>query len=234
MRGKQDDWGQVQMSTQKNVRLVFSKKAQASYISQLALVRAFTRALSRAELNVKFTEGFNQRAHIVFGNPLSLGYESEGEFMDFTCFDDITFDEIKERLNKTMPSGLSIVECYEQKAKLKEIMFARYSFLIKTTDAKKLKAKMDKLFANDEVKTIKKGKNGEKEINIMPLINSIETTAVNDEDIVGKVTVQIGGGESLNPALIIKTVEENIDDAKILYDKYARLEFLNKNLEKFK
>ncbi|MBQ5742660.1 MAG: DUF2344 domain-containing protein, partial [Clostridia bacterium] len=42
-------------------------------MSHLDLMRCMTRALSRAEIPVKFTEGFNPHPYLVFAAPLALG-----------------------------------------------------------------------------------------------------------------------------------------------------------------
>ena len=56
----------------KAVRLFFSKKGRAVYISHLDLLRTMQRALKRAGIPVWYSEGFNPRIYLNF--PLALLY----------------------------------------------------------------------------------------------------------------------------------------------------------------
>ena len=62
-------------------RLLFSfaKEGRAVYLSHLNLMGIFERALVRAGLRARFTEGFNPKPRLEFASPLPLGVASEGE-----------------------------------------------------------------------------------------------------------------------------------------------------------
>lgn len=49
---------------------------------------------------------------MLFALPLSLGYESSVEIMDFNLTEEVPFEEVKEKLNKVMPEGIKIVKIY--------------------------------------------------------------------------------------------------------------------------
>ena len=49
------------------------------YISHLDLMRLFMRAMSRADLPLKMSEGFSQHPKLSFKRALKLGVESEDE-----------------------------------------------------------------------------------------------------------------------------------------------------------
>ena len=67
-------------------RLKFSKTGMGKYISHLDLLRAFTRAITRAELPVRYTQGFNPHQIITFSLPLPIGVTSETEFVDIDFY----------------------------------------------------------------------------------------------------------------------------------------------------
>ena len=66
-----------------NVRIQFEKKGGAAYISHLDLMKTLQRALLRAQLPVKYTEGFNPHIYLSILVPLSTGYQSEYDLCDF-------------------------------------------------------------------------------------------------------------------------------------------------------
>ena len=70
-------------------RLKFSKLNMAKYISHLDLLRCFTRSIMRAELPVKYSNGFNPHQKITFSLPLSIGVTSDSEFVDIDFEDGI-------------------------------------------------------------------------------------------------------------------------------------------------
>ena len=64
------------LETPVTIRLGFYKKGALQYISHLDLQRTFQRILSRAELPLWYTQGFNPHPKLVFGLPLPIGCES--------------------------------------------------------------------------------------------------------------------------------------------------------------
>ena len=64
-------------------RLLFSKTGRAKYISHLDLMRTFQRAFSRAGIQIKHTEGFNPHPFVSIALPLSVGYSSQCEILEF-------------------------------------------------------------------------------------------------------------------------------------------------------
>ena len=66
----------------KTVRIRFRKVGDLQYISHLDLQRTFSRILVRAKIPMWYTKGFNPHAKVIFGLPLSVGTESECEFID--------------------------------------------------------------------------------------------------------------------------------------------------------
>ena len=87
---------------------MFSKKGMMKYISHLDLMRLFMRALRRAELPVKITEGFNPHPKFSIKRALKLGLESDGEEATVTLKDLIQPEEFRERLQKQLPDGILI------------------------------------------------------------------------------------------------------------------------------
>ena len=110
------------------IRLRFTKTGPIRFISHLDLTRAFHRALSRAEVPIRFSEGFSPHPRFTFALPLSVGMESLCEIADFhLAFEaDMSPGEIKERLKGQLPAGIEITSCAPAEGKLSEIAFARY------------------------------------------------------------------------------------------------------------
>ena len=78
------------------------------YISHLDLMRTFTRALRRAELPLKISQGFNPHPKLSLKRALKLGLESEGEEASVCLVRLIRCQEFKERLQAQLPEGIKI------------------------------------------------------------------------------------------------------------------------------
>ena len=64
-------------------RLAFSKADTAKFISHLDLMRTFQRSFLRAGIAIKHTEGFNPHPFVSIALPLSVGYSSQCEILEF-------------------------------------------------------------------------------------------------------------------------------------------------------
>lgn len=92
--------------------LRFSKTDRLKYISHLDLLRLFQRAFKRAGVQLKYSEGYNPHAKIAFAHPLSLGFESLSEYLDFETTVPYRPEQAAEMLREKMPPGLGILSCH--------------------------------------------------------------------------------------------------------------------------
>lgn len=92
------------------ITFIFGKMGLMKYISHLDLMRLFMRALRRAELPVKMTEGFNPHPKISIKRALKLGLESDSEEATFVLTERISLQYFKDRLQEQLPEGIYIKE----------------------------------------------------------------------------------------------------------------------------
>lgn len=90
------------------VNFIFTKKGLMKYISHLDLMRTFMRALRRADLPLKYTQGFNPHPKFSIRRALKLGLESDNEEAIVVLRELVNPEEFKERLQKQLPEGIFI------------------------------------------------------------------------------------------------------------------------------
>ena len=90
------------------LNFVFTKKGALKYISHLDLMRLFTRALRRADLPLKLTEGFSPHPKLSFKRALKLGVESDHEEGTVILKDFIAPEVFQNRLQQQLPRGITI------------------------------------------------------------------------------------------------------------------------------
>lgn len=97
----------------------YSKTGFASYIPHLDTLRVFMRTLTRANIEVEYSEGFNPHMCLYFSNPIPLGLNTIAEYCAIsTEFEAADF--VKE-FNKFCPQGL---QCLKAKNLKKNPNFA--------------------------------------------------------------------------------------------------------------
>lgn len=187
----------------RTVRLKFRKVGKLQYISHLDLQRTFMRVIVRACIPAWYTKGFNPHAKLVFSTPLSVGSESEYEFLDIRIDKDMSPKEIMDRLNAELTDELRITDAYIPKTDFSEIAYATYDIRIVTEGADKNTAEsIKKAMTEAPLMLTKKTKSGEKEIDIVPLIKSADVGFA-DGVVFISATLSASVGEFLNPELLI-------------------------------
>ncbi|MEJ2639031.1 MAG: TIGR03960 family B12-binding radical SAM protein [Desulfosarcinaceae bacterium] len=95
----------------RRMRVCFAKTGMARFFGHLELVNIMIRALRRAGIPLKYSEGFHPMPKISFADPLPLGMESLEEFFFMTVADHVKPTDVTSCLNEQMPPGLEIRDC---------------------------------------------------------------------------------------------------------------------------
>ena len=90
------------------VRVKFEKTGIMRYVGHLDLMRFFQKAVKRANLPIRYSEGFNPHQIMSFAAPLGVGLTSTGEYMDIDLKQEVPSQEGLDSLNKNMVEGLAI------------------------------------------------------------------------------------------------------------------------------
>lgn len=198
-----------------DIRAVFEKLGRARFISHLDLLRCMQRAFKRAGLPLWYSQGFNPRAYLMFPLPLSLGIGSICEIMDFTLTDDVGYDEIKDRLNATLPDGIKILSVDAPVKKHTEIAAAVYE--IKISDRNSNIIFLFNEFMGQEKIEIQKlnKKKIPVQIDIKPQIEVLEMASKDGQAVI-KLKLPAGTQENLNVNSMLEAfqnfIKSEIDD----------------------
>ena len=218
------------------IRLRFSKTDTAKYISHLDINRAFQRAFSRSEIELWYTEGFNPHPYMSFSLPLSLGVESLCENVDIRSTESISFDEIKNRMNDSLPMGIRIVDVYDNFMDSSEIAYSDYVYKFEFSDNEEALRRIKSVLEQDEILAQKKGKKGKrrilKETDIKQFIDKYNIS-IRGEQIVLNIRLFAGTEKNLNPSLLFDTVIRIID-MDFEYKSISRIKLLTKDLKKYR
>lgn len=90
-------------------RIKFLKEGDIRFISHLDLMRLLERAVRRAGLPAKMTEGFNPHIKMVLPFALPVGTESQGELLDILLPRGSSSEQVKTLLSASLPEGIQVV-----------------------------------------------------------------------------------------------------------------------------
>jgi radical SAM-linked protein len=211
------------------LRLLFSKTDNAIWISHLDTMRLFQRAFKRCGFHLKHTQGFNPRPSVSIALPLSVGVESYCELLDFELEDqDVSCEEIRERLNCSLINGVRVTDVYDTGSKLKNLKYLQceveldYDHGIPQGTADTIRD----LFTKDELWMEKKGKNGITTQNIIPMIRSMQIDHLNDHTL--RMSAVICCQEpSLNPSQLSAAVTKYLPEYHFDFARCRRCELLD-------
>ena len=194
------------------VRLKFRKTGSLQYISHLDLQRTFMRVIVRACLPVWYTKGFNPHAKLVFSTPLSVGAQSVCEYLDIRIDREMSCDEIKDRLNAELTDELYITDAYIPAKDFSEIAWSSYEIEIKTDNAGEDMARAAKsLLSTSPLTMLKKTKSGEKEVDIIPMIKSVDAYFKADsKTLVLKCLLSASSTVYLNPEMLVTALKQSL------------------------
>jgi len=115
---------------EKKYLIRFEKRGKSRYLSHLHLLTVFLRMFIRSGITISSKQGMNPKPKISFAHPLSVGIESEGEYMLIFAGNDLAGDSSAKAdslsiMNASLPEGMRISDIteiiYDRKISLMEM-----------------------------------------------------------------------------------------------------------------
>jgi radical SAM family uncharacterized protein/radical SAM-linked protein len=195
----------------KRYRITFAKKGRLRFLSHLELVRVFIRALKRAHVALVYSGGFHPLPKISFATALPVGTESMHETVDISVYGSETAPFLQEKLAHQLPEGIDIVLLEELFQVVTSPKLKESTYEITLNGLKIKQADVDGFLQTEIFPVLKKGKKGEKTIDLRALVKSMVTLESGDL----RLVIQHTEGPALKPAEIVKSVF-SIDENNIL------------------
>lgn len=166
------------------IRIKFAKYGVMKFIGHLDVMRFFQKAVSRAQIDIRYSEGFNPHQVMSFAAPLGVGIESAGEYMDIEVNSMESPQAVKDALNRTMVEGIDIVSVIRlpdhAKNAMASVAAARYRITYKSPEGQitafpidTMDAKLAAFYDQPQIPILKKTKKGESVFDLKPGIYEI-------------------------------------------------------------
>ena len=155
----------------------FEKDGPTQYIAHLDLMRAMHRALRRAGLPAKMSQGFHPHIVMSFAQALGLGYLSRAEYMEITLPDGSDLPAAMTALNGALPSGLHATGVWAlaegSSTLMASVAAARWHVALRPEEGDQTAA-FAALLGRETVPVMKQGKKGETLTDIRPGLLAVE------------------------------------------------------------
>jgi len=199
------------------VRIRFEKTGIMRYVGHLDLMRFFQKAVKRAGLPIRYSEGFNPHQIMSFASPLGVGLTSEGEYMDIDIKEQVDSKAALETLNANMVEGLEIKSFKYLPDNAEKCMSAvtAASYLVTYKDSKDDACYVDNILELKQkffdeaasINIVKKTKKGERELDLKPLIYRFNIRVVDNKPVYD-LLLSSGSTDNIKPELVVKAFHE--------------------------
>lgn len=220
-----------------NHRIRFSKTDTARFISHLDLMRTLQRGFLRAGISIRHTEGFHPHPYISIPLPLPLGFSSECEVLEFGLLGGAAPEALPELLTQALPAGLTVHRCYEGGLPFRRLCYVRYEMDLEFDEPLAEEAALAlKDITGREAHIIqkrsKKAKSGMTELDIIPLIQRVESLEPQGDRLHLGVLLQ-AQNPGLNPDLLIGALRTEFPHLAPAYTSFHRKAILDEQFNPF-
>ena len=171
------------------IRIKFQKQGTVRFIGHLDVMRYFQKVMRRAEVDIRYSEGFSPHQIMSFAAPLGVGITSKGEYVDIEVLDTENSKKMIDRLNAVMSEGFEILEYKLLPDDAKESPEEWFEKLVRFFDA-------------DHVMIMKKTKKGEREMDLKPFVYELNVRK-NGEVPALFMKVSAGSAANIKPELVL-------------------------------
>ena len=163
------------------IRVKYEKTGINKYIGHLDLLRYFQKAMRRAGIDMKYTEGFSPHPVLSFAAPLGLGLTTRGDYFDTELETDATVSTFVARLNAQRTEVMKVLSISEMEGGKKQNAMASLAaadyevtvcdaLLEQLGGAVRLNENWQTFMAQDTIPVEKETKSGTETVDLKPLI----------------------------------------------------------------
>jgi len=189
----------------------FEKGGYTKYISHLDLLRVFKRAFKVMGLDIKYSNGYNPHPKMSFAQPLSLGYSSLCEYLEFETMTPHNPNVLREDLAKNLPRDLAITELFQFDSEVKTLAAesdaCEYKIFVPYEGTEEdFRELFASYMAQDRITALKKMKKTKtlEEVDIKNKIRSWKVSKEGDNAVIDCI-LDSGSHSNLSPELVIKS-----------------------------
>ena len=160
------------------IRIKFRKQGAVKFVGHLDIMRYFQKVMRRADVDIRYSEGFSPHQIMSFAAPLGVGLTSNGEYVDIEVNSTESSQEMVSRINAANVEGLTVTSYRKLPDSAKNAMSlvaaADYTMWFKDgyepEDEDGFWTGLSHFLEKPSISIVKKTKKGVKEIDLKPYL----------------------------------------------------------------
>ena len=201
------------------IRIKFRKQGAVKFVGHLDIMRYFQKVMRRADVDIRYSEGFSPHQIMSFAAPLGVGLTSNGEYVDIEVNSTESSEEMVKRINAVNVEGISVTSYRKLPDSAKNAMSlvaaADYTMWFKDgyepEDENGFWEGLSRFLEQPSISIVKKTKKGVKEMDLKPYLYEIsiehpcEEASWSEEAFdrperpgAGRIFMKISAGSSVN------------------------------------
>lgn len=169
------------------IRIKFKKQGAMKFIGHLDIMRYFQKVMRRANVDIRYSEGFSPHQVMSFAAPLGVGLLSNGEYLDIEVNSTENSQTMLEQIQAVNVDGIVVTSYRKLEDSAKNAMSlvaaADYTLWFKTgyepEDVPGFFSGLIEFCKRDSIEILKKTKKGEKIIDLKPYIYEVSIDSPN-------------------------------------------------------
>ncbi len=186
----------------KKIRLEYSKSGDARFIGHIEMSNNISRALRKARLPIRYSEGFHPIPKLSFNDPLPIGLESLCEHFYLYLPENHDLSNVPELINQGLPEGLVILSA-ELSDEKEKISCVEETYRIHMPSSCFSAESLESFMSAESFPFSKTSKKGMvREMDLRDLVRKIKL--ITDKDL--EITLKSAQGESVRPFEAVRAI----------------------------
>ncbi len=211
-------------------RLCYTEGDEVRFISHLDFMRTAQRIFRRANLPVKYSEGFNPHMVMTIGLPLSVGTSTECDCLEIELTQEVDTSLALKSINEACPSGISFLGMKDAQGLKPLHLIDSAVYEANFTTSKEIG--LLEYISAPCVMIEKKSKRKINEVNIKDYVRNITIEETDGKSHKVKMHINAGNTSNLKPELVLKSMADffscsvsdiNIVRKEIYFDDMTRV-----------
>jgi radical SAM-linked protein len=158
------------------IRLRYTKRGRLRFTSHRDFQRAFERALRRSAVPMAYSAGFTPHPKISFANAAPTGTASEAEYLEIALTEQRDPDDLRARLDDSLPDGLDITDAVEARTSdfVERLEASVWRLALSGVEEDEARVAVDRFLAEESVTVQRRTKKGIRDFDARGAVLSLQ------------------------------------------------------------
>lgn len=209
------------------IRFLYEVKDRMRFLSNLEMRDMFERAMRRANVPLKYSQGYNPHPSISICAPLKVGVSSFYELVDVELTEKFNADQLLKTQREILPQGINLIDFkFLEKTKSLMALVKASTYVAKIpmsgVSYDTMDKKLEKFMLQDKITYEKMSKKKNiRVIDIKPMIRELKFIEMQEDGALFRMTLSIGSSGNLNVSTLFDqfknftSLEFDVEDIKV-------------------